>query len=266
MLQQAVDFRDESDSLAEILEPLADGDFESQTAFKAWSLHDVIAHLHMWNCAAVLSLNDADGFSAFWQWVVSRLRGGKSLVAATDEWLEGLKNRALFDAWRDYYPKVAEQFEVADPKARVTWVGPDMSVRSSITARHMETWAHGQEIFDHLGLRRTDADRIRNIAHLGVSTFGWTFKNRDLPIPEDVPFVTLTAPSGARWNWNEPSEENVVMGAASEFCQVVTQVRNIGDTDLAVSGEVTEQWMAIAQCFAGPAETPPAIGTRGPRF
>jgi hypothetical protein len=53
-----------------------------------------------------------------------------------------------------------------------------------------------------------------------------------------------------------------VEGSASEFCQVVTQVRNVADTRLRVSGETARRWMAIAQCFAGGPETPPAPGTR----
>jgi len=59
-----------------------------------------------------------------------------------------------------------------------------MNTRSSITARQMETWAHGQEIFDILGEARIEDDRIKNIVHLGVSTFSWTFKNRNLEVPQ----------------------------------------------------------------------------------
>ena len=53
-----------------------------------------------------------------------------------------------------------------------------------------------------------------------------------------------------------------VQGSATEFCQVVTQVRNVADTSLRVAGPVATQWMRIAQAFAGPPEMPPAPGTR----
>jgi hypothetical protein len=43
---------------------------------------------------------------------------------------------------------------------------------------------------------------------------------------------------------------------------VVTQVRNIADTQLSVTGEAARRWMAIAQCFAGPPNDPPAKGAR----
>ena len=126
----------------------------------------------------------------------------------------------------------------------------------------METWAHGQEVFDHLGVERVDADRIKNIAHLGVSTFGWTYQVRRMELPPAVPHVRLTAPSGAIWTWGEEGAANAVTGSATEFCQVVTQVRSVSDTKLVVRGPVATQWMAMAQCFAGAAEPPPAPGTR----
>lgn len=137
-----------------------------------------------------------------------------------------------------------------------------MSARSSITARQMETWAHGQEIFDCLGLERTETDRIRNIVHLGVNTYGWTFINRKEPVPEPAPYVKLKAPSGAIWKWNTPQKDNLVEGDAVEFCQVVAQTRNIADTRLETSSEIATRWMSIAQCFAGPPETPPPPGAR----
>ena len=126
----------------------------------------------------------------------------------------------------------------------------------------METWAHGQEIYDVLGVERVDKDRIKNIAVLGVNTFSWTFTCRGLEVPGKAPYVKLTAPSGDIWEWNEPSEENRIEGFATEFCQVVTQVRNIADTNLKLNGEVATRWMSIAQCFAGLPEEPPAPGTR----
>ncbi len=126
----------------------------------------------------------------------------------------------------------------------------------------METWAHGQEIYDLLGVERVDTDRIKNIAVLGVNTFGWTFVNRKLEVPSPVPRVRLTAPSGDIWEWNAEVEGELVEGQATEFCQVVTQVRALGDTSLRVEGEVARSWMEIAQCFAGAVGDPPKPGER----
>jgi uncharacterized protein (TIGR03084 family) len=261
-MQQAIDFRDESRALAAILNPLSDKDFATRTQFKGWSINDVIGHLHMFNVAADLTLKDGDLFVEFFARIAKGMAAGQSLLETQYPFLDGLEGRALFEVWRDGAERTAENYAKADPKARLKWAGPEMSARSSITARQMETWAHGQEVFDILGAVRQDADRIRNIVHLGVNTYGWAFINRGEKVPEPAPFIELTAPSGAVWTWNEVQDDNRVQGQAVEFAQVVTQVRGIGDTALNLTGETARNWMRIAQCFAGPPETPPERGAR----
>ena len=137
-----------------------------------------------------------------------------------------------------------------------------MGVRMFTTARQMETWAHGQAIYDLMGATRAPTDRLRNIAEIGVRTYGWTFANRQQTPPGPIPYVRLSAPSGAIWEWNDPTPDNSVHGSALEFSQVVTQTRNIADTNLKVTGEPARIWMNLAQCFAGPPETPPPPGLR----
>ena len=137
-----------------------------------------------------------------------------------------------------------------------------MSARSSVTARQMETWAHGQAIFDELGMVREEDDRIRNIVILGVNTFGWTFTVKQLPVPEEQPFLALIAPSGERWEFGSPDSGQFIRGAAHEFAQVVTQTRNVADTELVCEGEAAVLWMQHAQCFAGGPSEPPQPGQR----
>ena len=261
MFQQVIDFRDESDALYTLLKPLSDEGFLQRTQFKQWTINDIIGHLHIWNRAADLSLRNPKAFQEFLSEVMTFVRKGQ-LRTFEQNWLDGLRGCALCDNWHDSYLEMCQHFGEADPKARVAWAGPDMSVLSSITARLMETWAHGQAIYDLLGMKRVDEDRIKNIAVLGVKTFGWTFKNRGLPVPGAPPHLRLNAPSGQVWKFNEPNETDSIEGNASEFCQVVTQVRNIEDTSLTVNGDAATQWMAIAQCFAGPPEDPPTLGSR----
>ena len=261
MLQQAVDFREESEALFALLDPLSDQEWDQKTQFKGWTINDVVAHVHLGNYMADLSLKDSAAFVAFIQnFTATRTKGGH--LAFTHAWLHGTKGRALLQQWRDFYLEMAERFAIVDPKMRVKWAGPDMSVRSSITARLMETWAHGQAVYDVLGHTRRETDRIKNIVVLGINTFGWTFANRGLMVPAEMPAIRLTAPSGAIWEWGQREADNLIEGSAVEFCQVVTQVRNIANTALRVVGVTATHWMSIAQCFAGPPEAPPAPGSR----
>lgn len=258
-MQQAQDFRDESEAIHALLAPLSDADYAKPTLFKGWTIDEVLRHLHVWNIAADLALSDAEVFRAFLGQMAAGIRGGR-LPDFEKQYLEGLSGTKLRDAWIAQVRAMTPRFANAEPKMRVLWVGPDMSVISSITARLMESWAHAQAIYDALGAERIDADRIGNIVRLGVNTYGWTFKNRKEEPPGPMPRLRLTAPSGAIWDYGEG--EDLIEGSASEFCQVVTQCRNIGDTSLKVSGPIATRWMAVAQCFAGPPQDPPPVGAR----
>ncbi len=261
-MQQAQDFLDESLTLATLFDPLDEPTLSRPTLFKSWTIADVLGHLHLFNHAATLTATDAGAFEDFLTAFTADLKAGKSMLDIQNAWLDGLAGRALVDAWRAGAEETARVYAGLDPKARLKWAGPDMSARSCITARQMETWAHGQAVFDVLGVERVETDRIKNIAHLGVTTYGWTFANRGEDPPGPPPHVRLTAPSGAVWEWNEPQEDNRVEGAAIEFCRVVAQTRNVADTALRTVGAAAARWMAIAQCFAGPPEDPPAPGAR----
>ncbi len=260
-MREVTDLIDESEALYQLVADRDDVRLAKKTQFKNWTINDVLAHLYFWNRMAVLSLDDEEALletldRAFKAIPTTGLR------AFEDEELGNLSGTALREAWRNHYRSMADVFAGVDPKRRVKWAGPDMSVRSSVTARLMETWAHAQAVYDTLGAERVNSDRIRGIAVLGVNTFGWAFKNRGLTVPDSTPFVRLVAPSGEIWAWGEPRDEERIEGDAVEFCQVVTQTRNVADTRLTVVGDLATQWMSIAQCFAGPPENPPGPGTR----
>jgi uncharacterized protein (TIGR03084 family) len=263
-MRQADDFLAESRALHALLEPLPAEAFDRPTAFKGWTLNHVIRHLHVWNYGAALSLTDEAGFDAFYGQVGASVSGGLKDFEA--DYLQDLSGPELLETWWTFCQETADHFRKADPSRRVKWAGPDMSARSSITARLMETWAHGQEVYDELGVVRVNEDRIRNIVVLGNNTYGWTFAVRREQAPQPIPHLVLTAPSGDIWTFNEPVAGERIEGLAEEFCQVVTQVRNVADTSLEVTGENASSWMSRAQCFAGPPETPPAPGVRRTRI
>lgn len=261
-MEQADDFLAESQALHALIADLSPDDFGCRTLFKGWTIGQILQHLHYFNRMAVLSLQDRAAFLDEYAQFEEALRAEKSMLGITDRLLRGLSGTALRDTWIAGADALAGAFADVDPKTRVAWAGPDMSARSSVTARLMETWAHGQAIWDLLGRQRQDHDRIRNIAHLGVATFCWTFQNRGETPPDIAPHVRLTAPSGAVWTWGAPSAREQITGPATAFCQVVAQTRNVADVALTVTGPNATRWMAIAQCFAGPPEDPPAPGTR----
>lgn len=262
MLQQAADLRAEGDALYHLLDRLDDADWDRPTLFKAWTVNDIVQHLHDSDLRAAASLRDPEEYSALQAEILARREAGLTRVEEARQRFGDLTGRQLLARWRETLNAVCDMLEMRDPSDRLHWSGPDMGVRMFATARQMETWAHGQAIYDLKGIERENTDRIKNIAEIGVRTFGWSFRVHDQPVPDERPYIRLTAPSGAIWEWNDPVADSSVQGNAVAFCQVVTQTRNVADTDLAVTGATAERWMAIAQCFAGPPETPPAPGAR----
>ena len=262
MLQEAQDLLDEAAELEAFLQTLDDADWERPTGFMDWTPWDVVAHLHFFDEVSLVALDGAEAFAARREELVKELVAGRTNQELGREAYGHLGPKELLARWRETGTAMATQLGESDPKRRLPWFGPDMGVRMFTTARYMETWAHGQEIFDLMGAPRTYSDRIKNIAVIGLKTFGWTFVNRKLEIPGPPPYVRLIAPSGEVWEWNDPSDEEFVRGDAADFCHVVTQGRNVADTSLEVSGPVATQWMSIAQCFAGGPVDPPQPGAR----
>jgi len=260
LLKQVSDLEAEGAALDDLLCTLSEEDWSRTTAFKRWTVYDVVAHLHFSDHMGMTTMASGEEFKALMRDIQS---SGLPMVAYTRRWLGDIAGASLRDRWRTLFKELCQRLAAADPDHRLTWAGPGMRPRMFATARQMETWAHGWEIYDLLGRPRTHTDRIYNIATIGVRTFGWTFANRKLEVPAALPYVKLTAPSGAIWEWHDPAADNRVEGDAVGFCQVVTQVRNVADTDLTVIGETARRWMAMAQCFAGPPEAPPAPGSRG---
>lgn len=262
MISAALDFKAENDAFLQLLEPLPEQDFNRKTQFKGWTINDILAHLHFFNMAADLSLRDEALFLELVNELTQAKNTGEALLPFTERKLNGIEGRALLQLWRDYYPGMSERFAAEDPKKRLQWFGPGMSARTSISARLMETWSHAQAIYDLLGVEREEHDRIKNIVVLGVNAFAWTFSNRGEAVPQDKPYLCLKSPSGDVWKWHDESKSNFIEGTAVDFCRVVTQTRNVSDTALIAQGATATRWMAVAQCFAGPPNDPPAPGTR----
>lgn len=258
----AADLEDETRDLTAVLDGLDGADWDRPTPADGWSVRDQVTHLAFFDDAALLSLRDPDAFTAMRAEHQALGDGFPDIVADRYRHLSGAGARSWLTRSRS---ALAGAYRAADPGARLPWYGPDMGVPSSVTARIMETWAHGQDIRDTLGVPAAVTPRLRHIASLGVRTFGFCFGQRGLPVPSEPVFVELAGPDADAWTWGPDDAANRVTGAALDFCLVVTQRRNAADTGLTVTGPVAEQWIAIAQAFAGKPTDPPRARSRGSR-
>ncbi len=159
----------------------------------------------------------------------------------------------MLDVWRADRERLVAALGAAADGARVPWFGPAMSVASFITARLMETWAHGQDVVDALGQSREATPRLRHVAEIGVRARPFAYAINGLQMPEQPVYVELAAPGGEVWTWGPADAADTVTGSALDFCLLVTQRRHRDDVDLTVTGEAAAQWMGIAQAYAGAA-------------
>ena len=263
MMQQVADLEAEGREFYRLLAALKEDDWRQPTLFKAWTIDDIVQHLHMGDMMGLASATDPGEFSALLADVQARRAMGLSRVEETRQRLGDLSGPRLLGQWRVTLDRLCAALAAKAPDARLKWSGPDMGVRMFATARQMEVWSHAQAIYDVLDLERPGpSPRLRNIAELGVRTFTWAYRNRGLPVPPVIPHVRLATPFGETLEWHSTSADESIAGEAIAFCQVVTQIRNVADTTLRVEGDGAKHWMSIAQCFAGPPEMPPAPGTR----
>jgi uncharacterized protein (TIGR03084 family) len=231
-----------------MIAPLDDSGVARPTPATGWDIRDQLTHLAFFDEAATQAAVDPDGFRTAAAVLMEQGMDFPDRVAAEHAGLTADEVRAWFARARSAF---VAAFRGRDPRARLPWYGPDMSVASSVTARIMETWAHGQDIADTLGVTRVSTDRLRHIAHLGVSTTAFCFRLHGRAVPAVPIRVELLAPSGARWTWGDADAANRVEGAALDFCLTVTQRRHVGNTGLTVRGPVAQEWIGIAQAFAG---------------
>ncbi len=239
------DLTAEGTDLDELLAPLED--LSAATPAQGWTIAHQIGHLAWTDEVSLVAATDATAFAALLAREAADPFG--FVDAAAQEW----STRAdLRTAWRAGRSALVLALRAVPAGVKVPWFGPPMSPTSMATARLMETWAHGQDVADALGLTREPTDRIRQVAHIGVRTRDFAYAIHELTPPTEPFRVELTAPSGDTWMWGPEDARQRVSGPALDFCLLVTQRRHRDDLRLVAEGPDADKWLDIAQAFAGP--------------
>lgn len=247
------DLAAEGDRLEALVAPLDDAGWRTATPAAGWDVATQIAHLAWTDEVAVAATEAAAGDKERWDAYVLEAIGDPTGYV-DQEAMRGAEAAPadLLARWQTARPALADALRAVPDGVKMPWFGPPMSPTSMATARFMETWAHALDVHEALGATVEDTDRIKHVAHLGVRTRNFSFATHELTAPSEEFRVALTAPSGATWTWGPESAEQSVSGSAGDFCRLVTQRVHRDDTDLVATGEQAEQWLTIAQAFAGP--------------
>ncbi|MDH4147578.1 MAG: TIGR03084 family metal-binding protein [Acidimicrobiia bacterium] len=248
MQQICDDLAAEHAALDALVANLTEEQWSTATPAAGWDVKATIVHLVEADLAALLAVDDAEGFER----AKADAASGKGLRAFTGPARER-SGAEVLEWWRDSRARMLEAFRARGPKDRIPWFGPSMSALSFATARLMETWSHGSDVASTFGTTLPATDRLRHVCHIGVTTRGWSYVNRGQEVPAGDVRVELVAPSGAVWTWGPEDAEAIVSGTAEDFALVVTQRRKLADTALRWDGELALDWMTKAQAFAGPA-------------
>jgi uncharacterized protein (TIGR03084 family) len=246
------DLEAEYGALDAIVRRLEREGWDVPTPAAGWAVRDQVFHLAFSEELATTALSDPAVF--------------ESQLGDLMTELEQLEERSLADAraaepaellerWRAARISTLAALRRADPSVRVRWITGAISAASFATARLMETWAHGQDIVDALGIDRRPTHRLRHIADLGVRTRAFSYAVRATAVPDVPVLVRLEAPDDTEWSWGPDDAADRILGPALDFCLVVTRRRHPGDTNLIADGGAAREWLAIAQAFAGPPST-----------
>jgi uncharacterized protein (TIGR03084 family) len=256
LIELLADLDAEYDDLRSVVEDLTDDapEWDVITPAEGWAVRDQISHLAFFDDAARMAMVDPEAFAGLVDQVMASEGDPMDVHLVPGRAMGG---HALLEWWEAAHRGMVEAFAVADPQARVPWFGPPMGVLSFLSARLMETWAHGQDVCDALDEERVATARLFHIAHLGVRARPFSYAVRGREVPTGRIHVAVTSPDGEAWIWEIGEAEGdapvaMVTGNALDFCLAVVHRRNIADTDLVVTGDLAQDWMAIAQAFAGP--------------
>ncbi|MDW5609299.1 TIGR03084 family metal-binding protein [Mycolicibacterium sp. jd] len=243
------ELRAESDDLDALVAALPAARWTLPTPAPGWTIAHQIGHLMWTDRVALLSVTDEAGFAAVLA-QASENPGG--FVDTAAEELALTSPGELLADWRATRAALHDALSTVADGRKLPWFGPPMSAASMATARLMETWAHGLDVADALGVTRAPTARLRSIAHIGVRTRDFAFTVHGLTPPPEPFHVKLSAPHGAQWTWGPEDAAQRVTGSAEHFCMLVTQRRPRAALDVVAVGPDAEKWLTIAQAFAGP--------------
>jgi uncharacterized protein (TIGR03084 family) len=244
------DLTAEGDRLEALVAPLAPEQWRTPTPAAGWDVATQVAHLAWTDEVAVKAATDKVAWDEEVMGAIGNPEGYVDEMALTGGAVDPAE---LLARWRTARVALVKTLSEVPDGEKLPWFGPPMSPTSMATARLMETWAHSLDVHEALGAEPEVTDRIRHIAHLAVRTRNYSFANRGLEKPAEEFRIELVAPSGEVWTYGPQDAAQTVTGPAYDLCLLATRRVSRDRTALVATGPEADQWLDIAQCFAGPA-------------
>lgn len=222
--------------------------WQTVTTPEGWTVTHQIAHLHWTDQVSLTAITNQQEFG----------RGMKAAAANPTGFIdEAAQEMALIPptellgSWRDGRVALDAALREVPDGEKIPWYGPPMSPTSMSTARIMETWAHGHDVGEALGLAIPQTSRAKHVCHIGVRARGFAYFVRGEQAPDVEVRVELTGPDGELWTWGPEDAPERVTGSGNDFALMATRRLHRDDADVRAEGDNAEHWLTIVQAFAG---------------
>ena len=249
MEQICVDIEAETEALAGVVDGFSEHQWRAPTVAEGWDSYETILHLGATDWICDLAVSNPAGFAK----VRARLANGEvsvhELVRSETKAKEG---NELWRWFLEIRGSMVNSLRKTEPKARITWLGPDIGARSLATSRLLETWTHSHDLADTFDVPYPPTDRLRHIAHIGYVTREFSYINRGMPMPDEPVRLELLSPNGESWTWGPSDAEQLVVSTAYEFCKVLTRRLPLRESTVETKGAFATEWMEIAQPWIEP--------------
>lgn len=243
------DLAAESAQLDEWLGSVDVSNWDKVTTIEGWTTMHQIAHLHWTDLTSIDAMCAPDRFEGTRERGIADLN---ELINSTAKSLALLPPKNLLTMWRRGRTDVQTALREVPDGQKIPWFGPPINPTTMATARLMETWAHGHDVGETLGLQIPMTSRARHVCHLGVKTRTFAYANRGRRAPDIEIRVELTGPSGEIWSWGPEDAAERVTGLGHDFALLATRRRHRDDVDVSATGENAADWLKVVQAFAGP--------------
>jgi uncharacterized protein (TIGR03084 family) len=244
------DMNTDCDEVDELVASLDESQWQLPTPAPGWTIAHQIAHLTATFKMAATAAADPAAFRAFTVGLSGNFAA--NVDAALAPFLKEPPG-ALLGRWRAERENVTRALAAVPPGQVVPWLVRPLPPVVLASAGIMETFAHGQDVADALGVQREPTDRLRHLVGFAVLVWDFGYQARGMTPPDEQFRFEITAPSGELWQFGPPEAAQRITGPAADFCMLVTRRRHRDDLAITATGAAAEKWLDIAQAYRGPA-------------
>jgi uncharacterized protein (TIGR03084 family) len=239
------DLEAEQRELQDLLGTIAPDDWLAPTPSWGWDVRDTVSHL-----ADVdeMAIDTATGGPYAINDLAARAASGADVTYAGVLRGRRMSGPQVGEWWGRSSDAVRSTLAALPPDLRIPW-GIGMRTPSLVTARLMETWAHGLDVRTALQVDAVDSDRLAHVAWLATRALPYAFSVAGRSAPAGPLRVELTLPSGGLWTAGPEDAASRITGSAGEYCRVFVQRRSRADTNLVIEGDAADAAIAVARAF-----------------